>query len=159
MRHIRKFLRHIRLRYVALVFFGIIALFVVVVVVNLTLPDQAGSLYGSRLDGIENYPIDSNKIDAIKAEILENTNVKTIEYILKGKTINFLVNLDKDILLDTSKTFTNVILNNLSEEQKTFYDIQIFITSQEDTDLYPVIGYKHRTSEEFLWNNKNVKSN
>jgi hypothetical protein len=158
MRSIRRFLRRIRLRHIALVFFAFIAMFVLAIVINLSLPDNQGSLYGTRLEGIDNYPIESTKIDAIKAEVTDNKNIKTVEYILKGKIINFIINLEKDIDVEDAESFSAVILKNLTDEQKSFYDVQIFVTSLEDTDLYPIIGYKHNTSEDFSWNNQSVDS-
>ena len=51
-----------------------------------------------------------------------------------------------------------MMLEKFTDEEKKFYDFQIFINSSEESDIYPIIGYKINTVEEFSWTGKVVNN-
>ena len=55
------------------------------------IPNDSKNLYGNRLDGIENYVIKEETISIIKEELMKTEKVKSIDYDLKGKLINFII--------------------------------------------------------------------
>ena len=47
---------------------------------------------------------------------------------------------------------STLIIENLEEDQTTYYDIQVFIKkSNEEDTRFPIIGYKHQDKDEFSW--------
>lgn len=120
-------------------------------VVHLVAPDYRKSLYGDRLDSIKEHKIDSKKINEIKTEIKELDYVSAVNYDLKGKIMNFVITINKDTSLDNAKKIGNKILDSLDQNEKNNYDIQVFLVTSEDSETYPIIGYKHKTRDEIVW--------
>ena len=68
--------------------------------------------------------------------------------------MNFIIEVNADVDLTTSRAFADKIAEKLSDDIKSFYDIQVYLTcSDKESELYPTIGYKHKTSVGFKWNN------
>lgn len=112
------------------------------------------SVYGNRLDGIENYPIEDAVISEIETTIKDTGNVNSFKYQLKGRLMNFIIEVNADADLTTSRSFADKIAEKLSDDIKGFYDIQVYlICTDKESELYPSIGYKHKTSVGFKWNN------
>ena len=130
---------------VILMFFGI---------KNAFFSNMGQSVYGNRLDGIEKYPIDDAVIKDIETTLKDTGNINSFKYELKGRLMNFIIEVNADVDLTTSRAFADKIAEKLSEDIKSFYDIQVYLTcSDKESELYPTIGYKHKTSVGFKWNN------
>ncbi len=111
-----------------------------------------GTIYGNRLDGIEKVGLKNETLEKISAEIKKNDFIKKVTYRIEGRTINFTVDVVQNTTIENSKKVAEPILATLSNEEKAFYDIQIFITcSDAESEGYPINGYKHRTNSEFVW--------
>ena len=111
------------------------------------------SKYGTRLEGIEKYPIEESLINDIKNGLTENEIINSVTYDLQGRIINFIVEVKDGVDINTSKEAVKKILEYFNEEYQAFYDIQIFLTCENnENEVYPAIGYKHKTSSEFRWN-------
>lgn len=111
------------------------------------------SKYGNRLDGIENYPVEDSLVNEIKDMLMETEDVNEVTYDLEGRIINFIIEVKSDVDLTTSHSLADKIAEKFTDEYKAFYDIQIFLTCEDETsELYPTIGYKHKTSVGFKWN-------
>lgn len=111
-----------------------------------------GTIYGNRLDGIEKVGLKNETLDKINTEIKKNEFVKKVTYRIEGKTINFTVDVAPNTTIENSKKVAEPVLTILNDEEKAFYDIQIFVTCNEaESEGYPMNGYKHRTSSEFVW--------
>lgn len=108
--------------------------------------------YGNRLDNIEQYPINNELIDGIKSEISALDKVDNINYNLEGRLANFIIYVDDDLNIATAQEYANKIIQHFSDELKTYYDIQILIDSKnEESENYPIIGYKHKTTDMIVW--------
>ena len=126
-------------------------------------PDSRKDVYGNRLLGIEDVVIESEMVDEIKEKISSNEFVVDVEYILKGKLINFTIEVKENTDKNTAKSLVNNITETFSTEIKEFYDIQVLIIefkeeteNPEETEQksnYPIFAYKHKTSENFVWTN------
>lgn len=109
--------------------------------------------YGNRLDGIENYKIEDSNINDIKTMLTETGIVNKVTYDLEGRIINFIIEVQDEVDLVTSRSLADKIAEKFSDEIKSFYDIQVFLTCvNKESELYPTIGYKHKTSGGFKWN-------
>lgn len=129
---------------IVLVFFG---------VKNAFFSNMDEGKYGNRLAGIENYSIETSVIEEIKTMLNDTGNVNSVTYDLQGRIMNFVINVKEDVDLTTSRSLADKLAEKLSDEIKSYYDIQVFLTCNDpESELYPTIGYKHKTSVGFKWN-------
>ena len=138
---------------VTVVAFIICVIFVILVfAVKLTFfPNEGTAIYGDRLDGIEEVEItDKQQEDIIKA-LEDKDEVKKVSCDIKGRTLNVLITVNDDVELDPAKALTSSITDNLEEDQTSYYDIQVFISKDNDDTRFPIIGYKHQNKDGFSW--------
>lgn len=133
--------------------FILVMVFAFIGIINILMPNKGKNLYGNRLDGINDVPIAETTIDLIKNDLIDGKKITNVTYDLKGKIANFIITVGKDTDELTAKSSTSKILGNFSNEQKNFYDIQVFVTSTDESEIYPIIGYKHITALDFTWTN------
>ena len=138
---------------VTVVAFIICVIFVVLVfVIKLTFfPNEASAIYGDRLDGIEDVEITNNKQKTIEKALEERDEVKNASCDIEGRILNVIITVNDDVELDAAKGLTSSITDNLEDDQKSFYDIQVFISKDNDDTRFPIIGYKHQNKDEFSW--------
>lgn len=127
----------------AMIIYGIIAI----------LPDNNESLYGGRLEGIEKYDVSDQRLELIHDIILEKEFVEKIDSNVRGRIINFIVYVGFETDLLSAKALSEILLEEFSEEEKAFFDLQMFLTTEEESELYPKIGYKSYASTNFVWTN------
>lgn len=138
---------------VTVVAFIICVIFVVLVfAIKLTFfPNEGTAIYGDRLDGIEKVEItDKQQKDIIKS-LEDKDEVKKVSCDIKGRTLNVLITVNDDVELDPAKALTSSVIDNLKKDQTSFYDIQVFISKDNDDTRFPIIGYKHQDKDEFSW--------
>lgn len=138
---------------VTVVAFIICVIFVILVfAVKLTFfPNEGTAIYGDRLDGIEEVEItDKQQKDIIKS-LEDKDEVKSADTDIKGRTLNVLITVNDDVELDPAKALTSSVIDNLKKDQTSFYDIQVFISKDNDDTRFPIIGYKHQDKDEFSW--------
>ena len=142
----------------------IIALFTIIIICILgyfavkPLLGNDSNKYGNRLDGIENVKITDEQVKKLTSEMEENKDVKSIKYDLQGRLIYIILEVSNETAVDVSKGYANKILNYFDDEQKTYYDMQVIIKSDsKESEVYPIIGAKHKTSTSFIWDNKSTK--
>ena len=114
---------------------------------------SSDKLYGNRLNDIEEHKISDTTINEIKTSIKENTNVKDVNIKKVGRILNFEIKVSNETNIDEAKNLSNIILEKIDDEDKNYYDIQVFLVSDEESEVYPKIGYKHKTSNSFVWSN------
>ena len=135
----------------------VLGILAVVGIKKLVFPDDSKSKYGDRLEGIENVPISNDTIEEIKEAFLKNENVVDFNYNLSGKIIKVIIKVKEDTKIEDSKILGDIILKSLSDDQKKFYDIQYSVDCEKENDLYPMMGYKHKTKDAFSWTIKTIK--
>ena len=109
--------------------------------------------YGDRLEGIEDYPVTKSAVNKVTDALEENENVDDVRYNNEGRILNFIVTINKDMALEDAKSLANVVSDNLNKKTKKYYDIEVFLTTKEDSDIYPVIGYHAKGAKEFSFSN------
>ena len=86
------------------------------------LPNEAKAIYGNRLNGIKSVKIKNSVI----------------------------ITLNNETNRDTAKQYPEKILEELEDDQKNFYDIQVLIEKESDEDkAFPIIAYRHEGDNEF----------
>lgn len=138
---------------VTVVAFIICVIFVILVfAVKLTFfPNEGTAIYGDRLDGIEEVEITDKQQEDIIKSLEDKDEVKEVSCDIKGRTLNVLITVNDDVELDPAKALTSSITENLEEDQTSYYDIQVFISKDNDDTRFPIIGYKHQNKDEFSW--------
>lgn len=150
-------MKFIKKHKVGLIVTGVILVLLILMffgIKNAFFSNMGKSVYGNRLDGIENYPIDDSIINDIETTLKDTGMVNNFTYILEGRLINFIIEVNADVDLTTSRGFADKIAEKFSDDIKSFYDIQVYLTcTDKESELYPSIGYKHKTSVGFKWDN------
>lgn len=150
-------MKFIKKHKVGLIVTGVILVLLILMffgIKNAFFSNMGKSVYGNRLDGIENYPIDDSIINDIETTLKDTGMVNNFKYILEGRLINFIIEVNADVDLTTSRGFADKIAEKFSDDIKSFYDIQVYLTcTDKESELYPSIGYKHKTSVGFKWDN------
>ena len=120
-------------------------------VVSVFFPKEGKALYGNRLEGIEKVEITDSKKEQIENSLKEDSITKEANVSVAGKIIEVIVIVQDDTTIDSAKTLSTKVLNSLNENEKIFYDIQVFIKKNTDANNFPIIGYKHHAKENFSW--------
>lgn len=107
------------------------------------------SVYGNRLEGIENYPVDSEVSDA--NSFLSSTDGVLSESVrIQGKIIYVDLTMSPDKSNDDIQSICSEMLTKFTDEQKSYYDFQ-FIVSREG--MNPYLGSKSASRTVISWGN------
>jgi len=114
--------------------------------------DSSKDFYGDRLKGIENVKINNDRMKDMENEISKNENINSVNYDLRGRLVNITISVKENVSLDEAKGYADKTLEYFEEDEKKYYDVQIFLTSdKKDSEEFPMIGYKHKTSSNLVW--------
>ena len=114
-------------------------------------------VYGNRLKGIENYPIDKNINETIKSSY-EN-GVESVKVDIKGKIVYVIIDVDPETSKENARKYAETALTKFTEEEQNFYDFQFMMTSSKEKEsedkekVYPILGYKNSSSLTIVWTN------
>ena len=133
---------------VAICFFVLVFVFYKLV---LSQTNDTKAIYGSRLEGIENVKINNEKKSEIASNIEALSKTKKVDVTTQGKIINVMIVLNDDVSRDDAKTLADKVLEKLSDSEKEFYDIQVFMKKDNDDAQFPIIGYHHPKRTGFSW--------
>ncbi len=133
---------------VAICFFVLVFVFYKLVLSQTT---DTQAIYGDRLDGIEEVKISKTKKEEIANSIKEVGNNKNVKVTIQGKIINVMITINDDVTRDSAKGLADKVLEKLSEDEKRFYDIQVFIKKDVEDAQLPIIGYHHPKKNGFSW--------
>lgn len=112
--------------------------------------------YGNRLEGIENYEIDSQRFEEIESKLKQaDTSIVDIEIKRTGRIIYSTVIFQPQSDLEVSKNVAIKILEDFSDEEETYYDFNFTIKSgKTDTnDGFLISGAKNSNGNGLIWNN------
>lgn len=148
---IKKILKDNKYTVIGLLIFIVVAL-IVSFLYNLLFSGAGNPVYGNRLDGIENVEITKEDKEKIVNTLKDNKIVMEASCDIKGKILNVIIKVNKDTKLNDAKKLTSIITEQISKEQKEFYDIQVFLDIDgEEIDGYPTIGYLGKNAKDFKY--------
>ena len=151
MENIKKIIKENKYTAIGIVAFTFIAI-VCGVLYNLMFAGSGKPLYGNRLDGIEKVQVTDTETNDLIKELKEKKYVTTASTHVSGKIINVLVEVEKGTSKSKAKSLKDEVLKAFTDDQKKFYDIQLFITNEnKDAKGYPIIGYKNSTDKNFAF--------
>lgn len=143
-----KFKKNKNIKYITI----LVIILIVVVSGFLVYKNLFGGTSSSRFDGIEDYKLSNDEINSAKEKINELENIKDVDIYTKSKIIRIFIQLQSDIDFDKVKEVSNQLISSFKEENLEYYDLEIFVGSlNEESEVYPKIGYKHKKSSEFVW--------
>lgn len=128
--------------------FGVVLVFFIIYFI---MPSIGDNNYGDRLKDESKYKISSNKVADIKDEISKLDGVKKVTYHKEGRVLNFTIELEDGVVIDTGKNYAGEIVSKLSEKNLKYYDVQVFLDSEGEP--YPIIGYYPKGGNAFSWGN------
>lgn len=136
---------------ISLIVLAVLGIIGFIGVKKLLYPDNNKNKYGDRLSGIENYEISEKTINEMKESFLKNEFVTNFSYNLTGRIIKIIITVKSNTKVEQAQELSSIITTLLPSEYQSFYDISYSIISDEENNLYPVIGSKHKTKEMFSW--------
>ena len=145
---------------------AIIAIFVTIIICILTyftlksmfIFGNGSDKYGNRLDGIEEVLITNEQVQKLTNEMSEIKDIISIKYDLEGRLVYIIIEVSNETAIEVSKGYANKVLSYFDDNQKEYYDFQVMITSDaKESEAYPIIGAKHKTSTGFVWTEKSIK--
>lgn len=157
MKNMRKYLKENGV-IVALVIVFLIAIGISFVVKNVFFTTASNAAYGERLKGIEKVKITKSEKESVNKSLTADAAVKSVKVVVQGKIVNTIITINDDVGADTAKALGAKVLESFSDEEKAFYDFQAFIKKENGQNDFPIIGYKHNNSSEFVWTKDRVAS-
>ncbi len=114
--------------------------------------------YGDRLDDIDKHKIASSTIKEIENDLKEQDGVEKVSYNSEGRILNFIVTVDPNLDINKAKEYSSFILDKIDKDDKSYYDIQMFIKANGESNVYPTIGYKSKNSDDMSFGNLGEQS-
>lgn len=113
------------------------------------------SKYGDRLENSQSYKLSDNLENEIKS-LYKDDEINEVEIKVSGKIVYLTLNLSAVKKLEDSKSLALKALEKFSAEEMNYYDIQFIITcdsvsSSNEVNLYPTMGYKNSSSSVVVW--------
>ena len=112
-------------------------------------PNEAKAIYGNRLEGRDKVEISAEKEQKIEDKLKEKTS--TVDVRVAGKLIYIDMKVIGDVNVGAAKELANQALEEFSDAEKAYYDIQAVISSDTDSEHFPIIGYKHHNRKAYVW--------
>lgn len=113
------------------------------------------SVYGDRLDGIENYPIEDSFIDEYIANLESDEMINSATFDTKGRIIYVTIDFVGDTSLVEAQSKAAASLEQFSEETLSYYDINFTLTSEstENSEGFTIVGARNVAGSGLVWNN------
>lgn len=148
------FMKDRKIKIILLCIFILVFVISIIAIVSVLYTDSSKDVYGNRLSGIEDVKVSNQEILKIKDDFKLSKLVKTTDYSLKGRLMNFVIEVEDTTKVADVKKIAQNILTSLDEKVQGYYDIQLFIVSNDEkNEDYPIMAYKHKTSKNFVWTN------
>ena len=130
----------------------IFLLLIIFFIIYFIIPSFNDNNYGSRLDNENKYKIQTKVVNEIKSEVSKEEGVKEITYHKAGRVLNFTISFEKEMELDQAKKYADKVTEKLSDKNKEYYDVQVFLDAEGKQ--YPIIGYRSKGKDSGIsWGN------
>ena len=125
----------------------VVVLCLLLILIHALFPDSSKSKWGSRLDDIASHQIADDEIDKVSNALKSSNLVSEVSTHINGRTFNFLITVNDNVKREKAEELAPIILENLSEDIKEYYDLEIYFKG--DGEEYPFMAYKNKTKSEF----------
>ena len=107
----------------------------------------------NRLENIDEHILTKKEILKAKETFGKLEQLKKIKIYTNYKIIKIYITLEEEVSLDKIDELSKKVIDDFKEKNLKYYDIEIFVDCIDDeSKIYPKIGYKHKTNTEFTWN-------
>lgn len=114
--------------------------------------NSGNPVYGNRLDGIDAVEINDAAQNKIKEELKKNNKVKDVNINISGRTLEVVILVNDDASISDAKKIGSDSLNSLTDKQKEYYSVQVFVKKADETkNNFPIIGYKQKGTKNLVW--------
>lgn len=149
---IKKFIK----KYNKQVKIGLVVLLVLIVFLilykSLFYSSSLKATYGVRLRDIKENEFTSSEKKEVLKKSTDLEGVSSLKINVRGRLIKFFVTMDDGVSNEDIKSKFNEMLGFVSEKVKGYYDITFYaIQNREGKEVYPVIGYKHKSKQEMTF--------
>ena len=134
-----------------------VCIFIVMGVINFFFPEEGTAIYGNRLDGIGKVAVADTTLKDLEDKFKDDA-VTSVSARVSGRIIEIQLVVNDDVPPETAKIYGEKALEVFSDEQKAFFDIQIFAKKNIETVEFPMIGYKHKTKDKITWTKDRAES-
>lgn len=110
------------------------------------------SVYGSRLDDIDKYPINDTFKKEYVSSLKDEEDISNATFKVQGRIIYVHVDFIDDVELDDAKKIIEDSLDSFSDDIKSYYDIEFMIKNNN----FNIIGAKNSVSKNVSWNNNRI---
>lgn len=143
---------------------GVIIIIVIIILIALGVyyvkeefySSDAGAIYGNRLEGKDAVKITSERKNQVKDSLKEETESVSIR--VQGKIVYISITVNQETPLDSAKNIGNKSLESFSDEEKAYYDFQVIIQKNSESNQFPIMGYKHYTKSGLTWTKDRAES-
>lgn len=133
-----------------------IAVFLILLIIFIVMWfSGSNNKYGTRLDKIDEVPLSDSYLGDIESDISDKSIVSKVSSNIQGKLVNFIITVKDGTSIDDAKKLSSVVKDGFTDDELKFYDLQVFVavSSNKDDTKYPIIGYKHKNNDNFVWSN------
>ena len=113
------------------------------------------SVYGDRLEDIENLPFKEEDQTSLINLIRENEIVDDVSVNVRGKIIYIRIVFNDKATLDAAKGVANKSIEGINEEYQAKYDLEYTIIQQANENVagFTLMGAKNINRGVLIWNN------
>lgn len=141
-----------------LIVLGLILVVCMIAILSVTISFFFGgdkSIYGNRLDKIDEYPITEEFKKEYIASLENDKNVESVVFDNQRRIIYIKIIFKEDTPLVDAQSKAASTLTSFSEELLSYYDIQFIITasSSENSKGFKLTGAKNASGSGLVWSN------
>lgn len=146
-------MKKISVKTIAIILVILMALAAIIIFGYIVYKNIFAGVKSKRLEGIEKYPLTTEEVSNVKSTFDEVGQIDSIDVVVNknSKIIKIKIILKEDVDFETMKNYCNSSISKISEENLSFYDVEVFIDTKAESEIYPQIGYKHRSNTIFSW--------
>ena len=113
------------------------------------------SVYGDRLDEIENYPIEDDFISEYIANLENDDLINSVTFDTKGRIIYVIIDFVGDTSLVEAQSKAAASLEQFNENILSYYDIMFTLTcaKTENSEGFTIMGARNVAGSGLAWNN------
>ncbi len=145
-------------KYKILIVLGLILIICFIAILFVTVSYFFGSgesVYGDRLEDIEDYPIEDTFVSEYIANLESDEMINSATFDVKGRVIYVTINFVGDTSLVEAQSKAAASLEQFSENLLSYYDIDFTLISEatENSEGFTIMGAKNVAGSGIVWNN------
>ena len=145
-------------KYKILIVLGLILIICFIAILFVTVSYFFGSgesVYGDRLEDIEDYPIEDTFVSEYIANLESDEMINSATFDVKGRVIYVTINFVGDTSLVEAQSKAAASLEQFSENLLSYYDIDFTLLSEatENSEGFTIMGAKNVAGSGIVWNN------